>query len=483
MGGGVFMSSVGEYKSLESTGSRKVLRLLEALTNTPAGALIHQQIARILEDEDKVHFEVEQAYASLIFTLLDAYAQRLRSDSTLHIQTKLLQQRLQPPLSISELQVLREFADVCADQISQVRQLDDPLFVAALAPLLRSFGLGEAQSAIEAIETIENQTAEQPAPAEASEHAVEAQRVVEDAGLNAAVEQRVVSAYRHHLDEKRKDIQKLQTTLAQQITETITQNQEFGVLLEIVLGELRQSSDAQSADKLRSLLVSEIEKLLKEHRVLAEKLDSTHHYLQMVESGSRQLADELTRVRLLSLTDELTGLPNRRAFLRRLEDEVGRVHRYGFPLSLAVIDLDRFKEINDKHGHAAGDEVLRCYAKNILSIFRHHDLVARYGGEEFAVLLPNTDREGSLRALSKVQKRAAETHIQIDDMPMPVPPFSAGLAVYQPGETPNSLIKRADNALYRAKRMGRNRVELDQTYSTQATDPATPSRNDTVETP
>ncbi|MDE2089587.1 MAG: GGDEF domain-containing protein [Gammaproteobacteria bacterium] len=465
------MSSGGEYKSLESAGSSKVLRLLEALTNTPAGALIHQQIARILEDENKVHFEVEQAYASLIFTLLDAYAQRLRSDSTLHIQTKLLQQRLRPPLSISELQVLREFADVCADQISQVKQLDDPLFVAALAPLLRSFGLGEAQSAVAAIE---NQTAEQPVPAQAPERAVEEQRVVEDSGSNAAIEQRVVSAYRHHLDEKRKDIQKLQTTLAQQITETITQNQEFGVLLEIVLGELRQSSDPQSADKLRTMLTSEIEKLLKEHRVLAEKLDSTHHYLQMVESGSRQLADELTRVRLLSLTDELTGLPNRRAFLRRLEDEVGRVHRYGFPLSLAVIDLDRFKEINDKHGHAAGDEVLRCYAKNILSIFRHHDLVARYGGEEFAVLLPNTDREGSLRALSKVQKRAAETHIQLDDMPMPVPPFSAGLAVYQPGETPNSLIKRADNALYRAKRMGRNRVELDQTYSTQAADQATP---------
>lgn len=483
MVGDIFMSSGGEYKSLGSTSSFKVLRLLEPLTNTPAGALIHKQIARILQDEDTVHFEVEQAYASLIFTLLDAYTQRLRSDSTLPIQAKLLQQRLQPPLSISELQVLREFTDMCAEQIARVKQLDEPLFAAALAPLLRSFGFNETDDEERHHKAeVESDTV----GAQDEQHRAAEEQIPEDTESStavAAVEQRVVSAYRHHLDEKRKDIQKLQSTLAHQIMETITQNEEFGVLLEIVLGELRQSADAQGMEKLKTLMVSEIEKLLKEHRVLAEKLDSTHHYLQMVESGSRQLADELTRVRLLSLTDELTGLPNRRAFLRRLEDEVGRVHRYGFPLALAVIDLDRFKDINDKYGHAAGDEVLRCYSRNILSIFRHHDLVARYGGEEFAVLLPNTDKEGSLRALGKVQKRASESHVQLDDTPLAVPPFSAGLAVYHPGETPSSLIKRADNALYRAKRMGRNRVELDQTYSTQAAEEGGASPGNSVETP
>ena len=85
----------------------------------------------------------------------------------------------------------------------------------------------------------------------------------------------------------------------------------------------------------RVSLIREIEKLMQGHTELADKLDSTHHYLQLVESDSRELSDELTRVRLLSLTDELTGLPNRRAFMRRLEDEVARVHRYGFPMSLS----------------------------------------------------------------------------------------------------------------------------------------------------
>jgi diguanylate cyclase (GGDEF)-like protein len=281
-------------------------------------------------------------------------------------------------------------------------------------------------------------------------------------------ERRVDSVYRSHLDSKRRDIQKLQSTLAQRVLETITQNEEFGVLLEVVLGELHQVSDADELEELRWTLIREIEKLNKGHHELADKLDSTHHYLQLIESDSRQLSDELTRVRLLSLTDELTGLPNRRAFLRRLEDEVARVQRYGFPLSLSLIDLDYFKQVNDRYGHAAGDEVLSIYSKNILSIFRHHDLVARYGGEEFAVLLPNTDAEGSQRALNKVKKRAAETGWRVDGKMLPVPTFSAGVSLYKPGETVGSFIDRADKALYRAKRLGRNRVELDVVYPAES---------------
>jgi diguanylate cyclase len=243
-------------------------------------------------------------------------------------------------------------------------------------------------------------------------------------------------------------------------------------LLEVVLGELRQAGDAKELEDLRWTLIREIEKLTKGHHELAEQLDSTHHYLQLIESDSRQLSDELTRVRLLSLTDELTGLPNRRAFLRRIEDEVARVQRYGFPLSLSLIDLDHFKQINDKYGHAGGDEVLQMYSKNILSIFRHHDLVARYGGEEFAVLLPNTDAEGALRALTKVKNRAAETRWQNNGDMIQVPTFSSGVSLYKPGETASAFIERADKALYRAKRLGRNRVEMDATYQSEPDDAA-----------
>lgn len=288
-----------------------------------------------------------------------------------------------------------------------------------------------------------------------------------EAEMDTEVESQVDTAYRSHLDSKRRDILKLQSTLAEQVLGTIAQNEEFGVLLEVVLGELRQAGDAKELEDLRWTLIREIEKLTKGHHELAEQLDSTHHYLQLIESDSRQLSDELTRVRLLSLTDELTGLPNRRAFLRRIEDEVARVQRYGFPLSLALIDLDHFKQINDKYGHAGGDEVLQMYSKNILSIFRHHDLVARYGGEEFAVLLPNTDAEGALRALTKVKNRAGETRWRNNGDMIPVPTFSSGVSLYKPGETASAFIERADKALYRAKRLGRNRVEMDATYKSE----------------
>jgi diguanylate cyclase len=128
---------------------------------------------------------------------------------------------------------------------------------------------------------------------------------------------------------------------------------------------------------------------------------------------------------------------------------------------MALLDLDEFKAINDAFGHAGGDEVLRCYATQVLTVLRHHDLVARYGGEEFAVLLPNTAQEGAVAAMAKVRERAQATNCVADGRKVPMPTFSAGVTLYVPGEAPNVLIERADRALYRAKRSGRDRVEIE----------------------
>ena len=268
------------------------------------------------------------------------------------------------------------------------------------------------------------------------------------------------------VEHQRQRFQEIQKTLTQQVTDVMKQNEEFGVFLEVELEALRQAGAIHEVDTLRQMLCREVEKLLQRHRSLAAKLDRSYSYLQIIETDSQLLTDELTRVHLLSLTDELTALPNRRAFTRRLEDEVARVQRYGYPLSLALIDLDGFKGINDTYGHPAGDEVLRTFSTGILTMFRHHDMVSRYGGEEFAVLLPNTDLEGAMRALRKVQKRATETTFQFNGTAMQMPTFSAGLALYKPGETPGNLIERADSALYRAKRLGRNRIEQGSPEST-----------------
>jgi len=505
------------FNGIEAAGMHKILCMLDALRHSQTGSVIYRQVERMLDDVVDSQQVVERAYVTLINQLLDAYLNHLRDGSPLQVQVRLLQARLQPPLTAGDLETLRDYVELYASQVEAIRNLDSSLFQDAVNPLLRSFGIIDAQP--EKAATAQSEPEPEPEPelaqqepepeapapvepsigepepvqAEASQSEAEREwpfsgdtgegesgsDASEQAASHAhnnrhddgvqdgaiADEGRVDHAYRSHLDSKRRDIQKLQSTLNRQVQGTITQNEEFGVLLEVVLGELRHAGEGKELEDLRWTLIREIEKLTKGHHDLAEKLDNTHHYLQLVESDSRQLSDELTRVRLLSLTDELTGLPNRRAFLRRIEDEVARVQRYGFPLSLSLIDLDHFKLVNDKYGHGGGDEVLQLYSKNILSIFRHHDLVARYGGEEFAVLLPNTDAEGSLRALTKVRNRALETRWQANGEMIPVPTFSSGVSLYKPGETASAFIERADKALYSAKRLGRNRVELDATYS------------------
>ena len=511
-------------EEIDPSGVRKMLHLLDSLRDSPAGSVIYRQVEAMLDEIATNHLKAEIAYAGFVSALLDAFAVHLTPGSPRYVQVKLLQARLQPPLTATELHTLGDFVSQCAEQIRDTRETESSTLTQAISPLLQAFGIESpvtaAAPAVEAAVTRsapapeaapepvsqaavapapepqpepapqpEPQPQPQPQPEPSPPHGihlldegeVEAEKALieefdagdveedeeleeEDLAEDLPPALELGEDYRNELEVRRKDIQQIQSTLGQQVVETITQNEEFGVILEVVLSELRHADDVQGVENARWTVIREIEKLMKGHNELADKLDSTHHYLQLIESDSRQLTDELTRVRMLSLTDELTGLPNRRAFMRRMEDEVARVQRYGFPLSFALIDLDHFKSINDEFGHAAGDEVLRVYSKNIMTVFRHHDMVARYGGEEFAVLLPNTDADGAIRALNKVRRRAAETRWQSNGTVSQVPSFSAGVSLFKPGESASAFIERADKALYRAKRLGRDRIELDVTY-------------------
>ncbi len=273
-------------------------------------------------------------------------------------------------------------------------------------------------------------------------------------------QQRANAVCRTHLDEKCEVTQRLQAGFTEQMDEVMVECTAFGELLDSALQVMCETAHAHEQEKQRLEIIRALQQICEGHRALAKKFSHAREYLGLIEDDNQQLSDELDRVRLLSLTDELTGLPNRRAFMRRLEDEVSRVQRHGTPLSLVLMDLDFFKKINDQRGHAAGDAVLRHYAKGVLSTFRHHDLVARYGGEEFAVLLPNTDQGGVLRALEKVRRRLADFSAQLNEEGVLLPTFSAGVAEYGAGEIAHSFIERADAALYTAKRNGRDRVEV-----------------------
>ncbi len=159
------------------------------------------------------------------------------------------------------------------------------------------------------------------------------------------------------------------------------------------------------------------------------------------------------------LCDHLTGLANRRAFFEAAELEVQRWKRQPRPLSLVAFDADHFKLINDRHGHAAGDAVLRHLAAGLGATFRNLDLVARSGGEEFMVLLPGTGLDGALAAADRVCRAVAAQAVDVDGVPI-VYTVSAGVATMD-GDVDglDALMKRADLALYAAKALGRNRAE------------------------
>lgn len=162
------------------------------------------------------------------------------------------------------------------------------------------------------------------------------------------------------------------------------------------------------------------------------------------------------RLEFLARHDELTGLLNRRAGLGLLDEEILRSRRYGTPLCVATCDLDHFKRVNDAHGHAVGDRVLREAADLMKEVLRQHDHVIRLGGEEFLVLLPGVDREEAQRALDRLRHRLETTPLADAGLRLTL---SAGVAELQGGEAADALMERADRALYAAKHEGRNRVE------------------------
>ncbi|MDH5437117.1 MAG: GGDEF domain-containing protein, partial [Gammaproteobacteria bacterium] len=461
----------------DSTGAKQILRLLEALRKSRAGSVIFRHIERILDDVNEAQVNRDKAFAGLLSLLLDAYASHLSSDSTLHVQIKLVQMRLNPPLSADDLEALRSYIEVYAEQITHMENLDVSVLERAMSPLLQEFGVAaeipekshivETKSAYSELPPphIETDIVDEYASIKSAfqrDEVIETNEMPEESPevLKNKTEQRVDTAYRKHLSDKQKNMQQFQQRLDHEVTEAIRQNDEFRVLLQIALTELSEAKNIKDVQMLSHHVSHEIDKMLESQYVLGTKLERAHQSLQVFESGSQQLSEELDRVRVLSLTDELTNLPNRRAFMRRLEDETGRVQRYGYPLALAIIDLDKFKFVNDQNGHAAGDAVLRSYAKSVLSIFRHHDMVCRYGGEEFAVLMPNTDQQGAISALRKIQKRVSEVSIQHNSSVLKLPTFSAGLALYRAGEPPSVLIERADEALYHAKELGRDRIQM-----------------------
>lgn len=230
-----------------------------------------------------------------------------------------------------------------------------------------------------------------------------------------------------------------------------------------LLDRLRETGEAQAALRM-------VAERFDCHFVSSESLrlsDAVHtletsHGLHL-NGGDGPLGVQalIDRLCTLSLHDGLTGVFNRRYFDNQLQVEVQRANRSLAPCGLLFGDIDRFKHINDHHGHAGGDKVLKTVAAAFASaIQRGTDVAARYGGEEFVALLPGTSAEGAVRTAERIREKVAQTEVALGERGLVTVTISIGVAIYFPRDThsPSELVARADQQMYRAKQEGRNRV-------------------------
>ena len=183
-----------------------------------------------------------------------------------------------------------------------------------------------------------------------------------------------------------------------------------------------------------------------------------HRMRDRLRRQKLELEAALEHIHRLATHDDLTGLVNRRHMQELLENERMRLERSEQDWCVALIDLDHFKSVNDAHGHAIGDEVLRALSRHAHTLIRRTDVLARWGGEEFVLLLPNTPIAMAQNSLERLREHFHANPLVVQGIELPVS-FSAGLTEHLRGETVAQTLERADKLCYQAKTLGRNRVE------------------------
>ncbi|MCW7540498.1 diguanylate cyclase [Aquabacterium sp. A7-Y] len=225
----------------------------------------------------------------------------------------------------------------------------------------------------------------------------------------------------------------------------------------------RYAEVIEQADSLESLagvvkdLVEETKSVQSRVGETQQRLQSEHAEATGLQERVRELEAELQRLSTEVSTDQLTEIANRRGLIQAFETEYARMQRSGRELSVGLLDIDNFKKLNDTLGHQTGDQALKFLAQNVKQALRPMDTVARYGGEEFVVLLPETTAEEACVVLTRLQRTLTANFFMHEQKQVFVT-FSAGVTLYREGERLEETLDRADEALYEAKRTGKNRT-------------------------
>ena len=395
----------------------KILGLLENLLQTPEGRALYRRIEDGFRCCQALSASVESAFVGFLATELKRYLALTEADPATRMVVKLVQRRLSAFVDEDTAPSPAGGEAIPGFDAADAESLQQQLLAALSNMVPPSAGGGQAPDAGEP-----------------------------DPGRN--------------LSRRRRQLEQIQEELEGTLSGLAQRNRDFLSNLRTIRMAIHEVGRHAPGPDMQMVLLEGIDEILASLQAMESELNAGSEALKSMRSENIALHEEIVKVRQLTLADELTGLPNRLALSRQLEAEIRRVQRHRLPLVLAILSIDRFDERLRRHGREAGDRILKSYAEYVFSFFRGYDLVARVGEGRFAVLLPNTSIEGATRALIEAQHRAGQSVFRLGDEDHGLPGFSTGVAVYEPNESAEAFLARAEAALEQASLAGHKRLQV-----------------------
>ncbi|MCC7549032.1 MAG: diguanylate cyclase [Burkholderiales bacterium] len=265
------------------------------------------------------------------------------------------------------------------------------------------------------------------------------------------------STLKHSLEEAKGSLKTLISTFVERLTEVSATTSEYHEKVSGYLGRVENANDVGSLKDIVDELMSDTRAMQVDMLRYRDDMVHARRQAEQAESKVRRLEAELEHVSEQVSQDQLTGTLNRRGLEEAMQREMARAERSQKPLSVAILDLDNFKQLNDTYGHQAGDDALVHLTKVIRKTLRPTDIVARYGGEEFVVLFGETPLAQAVEVTKRLQRELTRRFFLHNNERLLIT-FSAGVSTWRPGDSQEIAFARADKAMYQAKLQGKNRV-------------------------
>lgn len=262
---------------------------------------------------------------------------------------------------------------------------------------------------------------------------------------------------KHSLLEARTAIKNMMATFIDRMSEMSASTGEYHDKIGSYAAEISKTEDINQLNRILGNLMKDTRGMQLDMMRSRDELELAHRQVRDAEEKIRLLEMELDQVSELVHEDHLTGTLNRRGMEDAFGRELSRADRLNAPMCVSLMDIDHFKRLNDTYGHDAGDEALVHLVQVTKEALRPTDVIARFGGEEFVIILPDTGMDEAIKVMTRVQRHLTKNFFMHDNQRLLIT-FSAGVALRGVGEGAESMISRADKALYQAKEAGRNRV-------------------------